>query len=100
MLAVVGTASVVVLAAVHDLHLDSFNEAKVSINTVTWTQTLYLVITHELSPTVTMFSIRSQLIGSVAHAGVGAQRVAAAVSTVGLFFTLVDICDKWMLKTE
>lgn len=47
-----------------------------------------------------MFSIRSQLIGSVAHAGVGAQRVAAAVSTVGLFFTLVDICDKWMLKTE
>lgn len=64
MLAVVRTASVVVLAAVHDLHLDF----------------------------VALFSIRSQLIGSAAHTGERAQRVVAAVSTVGLFcLTLIDI---------
>lgn len=48
--------------------------------------------------TVTLFSIRSQLIGSVTHTGVRAQCVVAAMSTVGLRLTLIDICDKNMLE--
>lgn len=64
MLAVVGTTAVVVLAAVHDFHLNS----------------------------VTLFSIRSQLIGSVTHTGVRAQCIVAAMSAVGLFcLTLINI---------
>ncbi len=51
--------------------------------------------------TVTLFSVRSQLIGSVTDTGVRAQCVVAAMSTVGLFcLALIDICYKNMfLKT-
>lgn len=64
MLAVMRTSAVVVLTAVHDLHLNS----------------------------VTLFSIRSQFIGGVANTGVRAQCIVAAMSTVGLFcLTLINI---------
>lgn len=108
MLAMVRTASVVALAAVDDLHLDSFNKFKIrycllkvyNIFVITGnTVVMHVIIWIELNLTEAMFPIRSQLIGSVAHTGVGAKCVVAAMSTVGLFyFTFVDICDKNMFK--
>lgn len=49
--------------------------------------------------TVALFSVRSQLVGRVAHAHVRAQRVVAAVRTVaGSRPALIDVCDKNMQK--
>lgn len=47
--------------------------------------------------TVTLSSIRSQLVGRVTHTGIGAQSVVAAMSTVGFFgLALINICDESM----
>lgn len=65
MLAVVGTASVAVLTAVHYLHLDP----------------------------VALLAVGAQLVGCETHAGVGAQGVVAPMGAVGLrSLTLVDVC--------
>lgn len=45
--------------------------------------------------TVALLPVRSQLVGRVAHAHVGAQRVGAAVRTVaGFRLALVDVWDR------
>lgn len=64
MLAVMRTASVVVLTAVHNLHLNS----------------------------VALFSIRSELIGRVTNTNERARSVVAAMSAVAVFYlTLINI---------
>lgn len=72
MLAEVRAAAVVLLAAVHNLHLNS----------------------------VTLFPIGAQLIGGVADARVGAQSVVAAVSAVGFSLTLVNIFAGFPVVSE
>lgn len=73
MLAVMRTSTVAVLTAVHNFHLNS----------------------------VTLLSIRSQLIGSVANTDVRAQSVMAAVSTVGLFcLTLINIFTSFPISSK
>lgn len=62
---------------------------------------MHVMVLRRFKLTVTLFSIRSQLIGGVTHTGVRAQCVVAAMSTVALFrLTLIDICDKNMKKLK
>lgn len=112
MLAVVRTAAVVVLTAVHNLHLDSFHKFTVRSDRVLMKRLKYLeiakykvsmqcdhIILRWFKLTVALFSIRSKLIGCVTNTGERAQSVVTAMSAVALFYlTLINICDKNVSK--